>query len=80
MVRGMSETVSRGWRPSRTQKIVGVLVLLIVWTAVAGRWADKGCDLVPQSYGLVLTHGAPERWEGCEDEPGGPVYTDDYRG
>lgn len=80
MLRGMSEVERRGWRPSRTQKIIGVLVLLIVWTAAAGRWTDKGCGFVPQSYGLVLTHGAPERYEGCEDEPGGPEYTDDYYG
>jgi hypothetical protein len=79
MLRGMSESVRRGWRPSRTQKIVGVLVLLVVWTTAAGRWTDKDCGL-GQSYGLVLTHGAPERWEGCEDEPGGPEYTDDYEG
>lgn len=70
---------SGGWRPSRTQKIVGVLVLLVVWTVAAGRWTDKDCGL-GMSYRLVLTHGAPEQYEGCEEEPSGPEFTDDYRG
>jgi hypothetical protein len=75
----MSDSERRGWRPTRTQKIVAVLVLLIVWTALAGQWADKGCGL-PQGYGLVIQHGAPDRMEGCEDEPDGPEYTDSYYG
>lgn len=79
MLPGMSEQEKRGWRPSRTQKIVGVLVLLVVWTVAAGRWTDKDCRL-GESYRLVLTHGAPERYEGCESEPGGSEYTDDYQG
>lgn len=78
MLRGMS-VERRGWRPTRNQKIVAVLVLLLVWTVAAGRWTDKGCQM-GMSYRLVLTHGAPERYEGCEDEPGGPEYTDDYYG
>jgi hypothetical protein len=73
----MSEQERRGWRPTRTQKIVAVLVLLIAWTAMAGQWADKGCNL-PQGYSLVVQHGTPDRDEGCEDEPTGPTYTDDY--
>jgi hypothetical protein len=79
-MRGMSDSERRGWRPSRTQKIVAVLVLLIAWTAMAGQWADKGCDLVPQGYGLVVQHGTPDHDEGCEDEPSGPEYTDNYYG
>lgn len=80
IVRGMGELERRGWRPSRAQKIVGVLVLLIVWTAAAGRWTDKDCRL-GHAYRLVLTHGAPERWEGCEEEGSGrSEYTDDYYG
>jgi hypothetical protein len=75
----MVETEKRGWRPSRTQKIVAVVVLLIAWTAMAGQWADKGCSL-PQGYSLVVQHGTPDRWEGCESEPSGAVYTDDYSG
>ncbi|MGW0948543.1 hypothetical protein ACWD4O_39135 [Streptomyces sp. NPDC002623] len=75
----MSESEKRGWRPTRTQKIVAVLVLLVAWTAMAGQWADKGCNL-PQGYGLVVQHGTPDRYEGCEDEPSGPAYTDDYGG
>ncbi|KMS78050.1 hypothetical protein ACH49_18265 [Streptomyces leeuwenhoekii] len=41
-----------------------MLVLLVVWMVAADRWTDKDCGL-GQSYGLVLTHGAPERYEGC---------------
>ncbi|WP_030188140.1 hypothetical protein [Streptomyces violaceorubidus] len=70
----------RGWRPTRNQKIVGVLVLLLVWTVAANRWTDKGCQL-GQSYRLVVTHGAPERYEGCVEEGRDRVeYTDDYYG
>ncbi|MFF8910498.1 hypothetical protein [Streptomyces olivaceoviridis] len=75
----MSETERSRWRPTRTQKIIAVLVLLIAWTALAGQWADKGCGL-PQGYALVIQHGTPDRDEGCEDEPSGPEYTDNYYG
>lgn len=74
----MTDQEKRGWRPSRTQKIVAVLVLLVVWTSLAGQWTDKDCDFIPQSYGLVLQHGTPDRDEGCEEEPWGTSYTDDY--
>lgn len=77
MVRDVTDTEKRGWRPSRTQKIVAVLVVLIAWTVMAGQWADKGCGL-PQGYSLVIRHGTPDRSEGCEDEPTGPEYTDNY--
>lgn len=73
----MSDTAPR--LISRNTKIVVVLVLLIVWTALASGWTDKGCNLVPQSYGLVLQHGTPDSNEGCESEPSGPAYTDNYR-
>lgn len=76
-MRRMSDVVERGWRPTRAQKIVAVLVLVLVWTVAANRWTDKDCRL-GESYRLVLTHGAPERWEGCESGPGGSEYTDDY--
>jgi hypothetical protein len=75
----MADSEKRGWRPTRTQKIIAVLVLLVVWTVAAGRWTDKGCRL-GESYRLVLTHGAPERYEGCVKESGGSEYTDDYLG
>ncbi|MCU1612611.1 MAG: hypothetical protein JWO98_151, partial [Frankiales bacterium] len=35
---------------------------------------------VPQSYVLVLTHGTPDHWQGCEAGLGGSVYTDQYGG
>ena len=78
MLPGMTADALARPRLSRRAKVVTVLLLLIVWTALAGQWENKGCDLVPQSYGLVLTHGTPDHWEGCEDEPGGPQYTDRY--
>ena len=67
-------------RLTRNTKIVLVLVVLVIWTALAGNWSSKGCDLVPQSYFLVISNGTPDSNEGCEDEPSGPAYTDDYRG
>ncbi|MGD1224983.1 hypothetical protein AB9Q10_41945 [Streptomyces krungchingensis] len=73
-------TQAKGWRPSRTQKIVAALLLLIAWTAVANSWTEKGCTL-PQGYVFVVTHsGSPDRDQGCEDEPGGSAYTDRYYG
>ncbi|WND33969.1 hypothetical protein RI578_06530 [Streptomyces sp. BB1-1-1] len=76
----MSDLAARSWRPSRTQKIIAALVLLLIWTAIADTWTDKGCTL-PQGYRFVITHGgSPDRDQGCEDEPGGPEYTDTYYG
>lgn len=67
-------------RFTRTTKAIAVLVALVIWTALAGNWTDKGCNLVPQSYFLVISNGTPDANEGCEDEPSGPAYTDRYRG
>ncbi|MFD4258222.1 hypothetical protein ACFWR9_11475 [Streptomyces sp. NPDC058534] len=76
----MSDLTARPWRPSRPQKIIAALVLLMIWTAIANTWTDKGCTL-PQGYAFVITHtGSPDRDQGCEDEPGGPRYTDTYYG
>ncbi|MEV5063827.1 hypothetical protein AB0K94_22415 [Streptomyces sp. NPDC053794] len=73
-------TTTRGWRPSRTMKIVAVIVVLIAWTAMANSWTDKNCTLM-QGYRFVISHGgSPDRDQGCEDEPGGPEYTDQYYG
>ena len=65
-------------RLTRNTRIVLVLVVLLIWTALASGWTDKGCGFIPQSYSLVLTHGTPDPDEGCESEPGGPAYTDRY--
>ena len=71
---------AHGWRPTRMQKTIAVVVLLLVWTMMANSWADKGCTL-PQGYGFVISHGGtPDRDQGCESEPGGPEYTDQYYG
>jgi hypothetical protein len=46
----------------------------------ANSWTEKGCTL-PQGYMFVISHGGrPDRDQGCEDEPGGPGYTDQYYG
>ncbi|MET8826541.1 hypothetical protein ABZX40_41320 [Streptomyces sp. NPDC004610] len=76
-----SDISARTWRPSRNQKIIAVLVLLLIWTAIADTWTDKGCTL-PQGYRFVITYGgSPDRDQGCEDGPGDlPQYTDTYYG
>ncbi|MFC7929159.1 hypothetical protein [Streptomyces cinereoruber] len=66
-------------RLTRTTKTILALVALVIWTALAGNWTSKGCGFVPQSYLLVISNGTPDAHEGCEDEPGGPRYTDTYR-
>jgi hypothetical protein len=71
-------TAARSWRPTRMQKTIAAVVLLIAWTMMANSWADKGCTL-PQGYSFVISHGGtPDHDQGCEDEPGGPEYTDQY--
>ncbi len=50
------------------------------WTFLASQWSGKGCDFVPQSYALVLSHGMPNGAEGCKAETDGPQYTDQYGG
>lgn len=74
----MSDTERRP-RFTRRTKIVLVVAALLVWTVLANQWTEKGCQL-PQSYQLVITHGTPDHFQGCESEPGGPVYTDQYAG
>lgn len=66
-------------RLSTTKKVVLIALLLIVWTGLANTWTSKGCDLIPQSYFLVIGHWTPDRDEGCEDEQGTPTFTDDYQ-
>lgn len=77
----MRETLGRRWPFKRSTTIVLSCIALIIWTMFAGQWSDKGCDLFPQSYGLVISHvGGPDHYQGCEDELGDPTYTDNYRG
>lgn len=73
----MSDAPGRRWPLKKSTTIVLVALLLILWTALANQWAGKGCGL-PQGYSLVITHGTPDRNEGCESEPGGATYTDNY--
>lgn len=68
------------WIRRRTNQAGLALLLLLLWSLAANTWQDKGCDRL-QSYGLVISHmGTPDHYEGCESEPGGPEYTDDYDG
>ncbi|MFF7211825.1 hypothetical protein ACFZAU_15040 [Streptomyces sp. NPDC008238] len=48
------------------------------WTFLASQWSGKGCDFVPQSYALVISHGMPANGEGCKAQSDGPQYTDQY--
>jgi hypothetical protein len=50
-------------------------LLLLAWSILANQWKDKDCGMFPQSYILVISHGTPDHWQGC-DEYGD--YTDDY--
>ncbi len=73
-------TTDKPWIRRRTTQAGIVLLLLIVWSLAASQWQDKDCGTA-QSYGLVVSHfGTPGHFEGCESEPGGPAYTDDYEG
>ncbi|MFG1808177.1 hypothetical protein [Streptomyces sp. NPDC049040] len=77
----MPESTAGPWIRRRTTRIGIVLLVCLIWSVTANRWSAKGCDAIPQSYVLAVTHfGAPGHYEGCEDEPGGPQYTDDYDG
>lgn len=68
------------WIRRKTTIAGFVLIALIAWSLAANEWIDKDCGTA-QSYGLVITHfGTPGSNQGCEDEPGGPEYTDDYQG
>lgn len=72
---------ARSWIRRRTTQVGIVLLLFIGWSLAANQWTDRGCDAIPQSYVLVVTHfGTPGDSQGCESEPGGPAYTGDYRG
>lgn len=66
-------------RLTRRAKMLIVVLLLIVWSVLSMQWADKGCGTWP-AYGMVLSHGTPDHWEGCGDGPDGSVYTDRYYG
>ncbi|WP_433893012.1 hypothetical protein [Streptomyces sp. CA-111067] len=69
------------WIRRRTTQAGIVLLLFLIWSLAARQWTDKGCDAIPQSYVLSVTHfGTPGSTQGCETEPGGPAYTDDYDG
>lgn len=75
-----TERPVKPWLKRRTTQAGIVLLLFIAWSLAASQWQDKGCDTA-QSYGLVISHfGTPDHYQGCEFEPGGPVFTDDYQG
>jgi hypothetical protein len=70
-----SATQSRNSR--RATAFLVTALLLLVWSILANQWKDKDCSMFPTSYQLVITHGTPDHYEGC-DEYGD--YTDDYDG
>ena len=77
-----SETTApaKPWLRRKTTIAGFVLIALVAWSLAANQWIDRGCGTA-QSYGLVISHfGTPGEHEGCESEPGGPAYTDDYDG
>ncbi|WP_217164806.1 hypothetical protein [Streptomyces sp. AC512_CC834] len=47
-----------------------VVILFVIWTVFAVQWKEQDCALVPTSYVLVITHGAPSIFEGCGDGHG----------
>lgn len=57
------------WHTTRSVPSVVVVILLAVWTVFAVQWKEQDCALVPTSYVLVITHGAPSVFEGCGDHP-----------
>jgi predicted small secreted protein len=76
----MTDTATKPWIRRKTTIAAFILIALVAWTLAAQSWSDKGCGTM-QGYGLVVSHfGTPDLYEGCEDEPGGPAYTDDYDG
>jgi hypothetical protein len=71
---------AKPWIRRKTTIAGFILIAFIAWTLAAQDWSDKGCGTM-QGYGLVVTHfGTPAGNEGCESEPGGPAYTDQYGG
>jgi hypothetical protein len=75
----MSDTGRRSPRLSRQAKYTLVIFTIVIWTGLANTWTSKGCDLVPQSYALVIGHWTPSSNQGCETGFGGPQYTDNYQ-
>ena len=65
----------RSPRFTRRQKALGVLLLMLFWSILANQWQSKGCQGIPDSYRMVLTHGTPDASEGCDLEGG---YTNRY--
>ena len=57
--------------PSRSRwSVPGVVavILAVVWSVLAYQWVEQhDCEVV-ESYGLVVSHGTPDFWEGCGDE------------
>lgn len=70
--------VPKPWIRRRTNQIGIALLLFLIWSLAANQWTNKGCDAIPQSYGLAITHfGTPDHYQGCDLDG---AYTDDYAG
>ncbi|WP_333767752.1 hypothetical protein [Streptomyces sp. IBSBF 2435] len=73
-----NERPAKPWIRRRSSQLGIALLLFMVWSLAANQWIERGCGTA-QSYGLVVTHfGEPAANQGCESEPGGPAYTDQY--
>ncbi|MET9545024.1 hypothetical protein [Streptomyces sp. 135] len=46
---------------------VVAVVAVVIWTVLAYQWTEQNDCEVPESYGLVLSHGTPDPWEMCGD-------------
>jgi hypothetical protein len=67
----------RPWIHRHSTALMVAALLLLGWSILANQWKDKGCGMLPQSYVMVVSHGTPDHWQGC-DEYGD--YTDQYGG
>ncbi|MEV0317377.1 hypothetical protein ACIBKX_22800 [Streptomyces sp. NPDC050658] len=46
---------------------VAAVIAVAVWSILAYQWTEQNDCSLPESYGLVLSHGTPDPWEGCGD-------------
>ncbi|MEU1211970.1 hypothetical protein ABZ424_05815 [Streptomyces sp. NPDC005790] len=64
-----------GRRPRRNLTAYVAVIAFVIWTLGAIQWTSQDCDL-PTSYGLVITHGFPNVFEGCGTGHGANVEND----
>lgn len=64
-----------GRRSPRNLTAYIVVIAFAIWTLGAIQWKNQDCDLAA-SYGLVITHGFPNVFEGCGPQHGANVEND----